>query len=79
LLAERDPVSSAAERVAAFLQHRQRSALADQTFQRAAYMAFHPWLSTATATRDLKEAAAAGRLTTVGTGRSAAYGMARLP
>ena len=73
LLAERDPVSTAAERIAAYLLHRQRTGQAEQPFRRMHYMAFHPWLSTATATRDLKEAAHAGQLQATGSGRSAAY------
>jgi Fic family protein len=73
LLAARDPVSTAAGRIAAFLLDRRRLAIGDQPFRRKEYMAFHPWLSTATATRDLKEAAVQGLLIGQGAGRSARY------
>lgn len=74
LLASPDPIRTARERVDAFLHHRQRIGARDKPFRRKDYMAFHPWLSTATATRDLKEAVAQGGISITGAGRAAVYG-----
>ncbi|MDX9750061.1 MAG: Fic family protein [Flavobacteriales bacterium] len=68
LLAERDPVRGPGERVGVFLQQSGRS-----TFRRKDYLAHYPELSTATATRDLRDAVAAGRLVMDGAGRAARY------
>ncbi|MFZ1692502.1 MAG: Fic family protein [Flavobacteriales bacterium] len=76
LLAARDPVSSAKDRIASFLLHRKRGNGQDRPFRRKDYMDFHPWLSTATATRDLKEAVEDGEMRTSGSGRSAKYELA---
>ncbi|HRD54296.1 MAG TPA: Fic family protein [Flavobacteriales bacterium] len=73
LLTARDPVSSAKDRIASFLIHRQRGNGQDRPFRRKDYMDFHPWLSTATATRDLKEAVQSRTMRTSGSGRSAIY------
>ncbi|MBK9177554.1 MAG: Fic family protein [Flavobacteriales bacterium] len=74
LLASPDPIRTAAERVEAFLQHRHHAGLANQLFRRKDYMDFHHWLSTATATRDLKEAVAQRVISIIGGGRAAVYG-----
>ncbi len=73
LLAARDPASTSGDRMAAFLLNRRRAVTGDQPFRRKEYMDFHPWLSTATATRDLKEATSKGLLKGEGSGRSATY------
>jgi Fic family protein len=79
LLAERDHERTAADRVEAFLLHRHHAGLANQPFRRKDYMDFHPWLSTATATRDLKEATEQRTLFAMGQGRAAHYRPARGP
>jgi len=76
LLAARDPVSTAHDRTAAFFRHRLRLSLHEAPFRRSEYMAFHPWLSTATATRDLKEALASSQLESEGEGRAMTYRIA---
>jgi Fic family protein len=68
LLAEPDPVRKAPDRMAVFLQQR-----GTRPFRRKDYLAFFPELSTATATRDLREAVAQRRLTTTGHARAAVY------
>jgi Fic family protein len=68
LLAERDPVRDAHERVDAFLAHAPA-----RSFRRKDYLIHYPELSTATATRDLRQATASGRLTMEGKGRAALY------
>jgi Fic family protein len=73
LLAARDPVSTASVRLSNFLVHRRRDAGHETPFRRKEYMDFHPWLSTATATRDLKEAVLRGLLLAEGAGRNARY------
>lgn len=73
LLASPDPIRTAAERVEAFLQHRHHAGLANQLFRRKDYMDFHHWLSTATATRDLRDAATTGRILPTGSGRNMLY------
>lgn len=79
LLAARDPVSTSNDRIASFLLHRQRGSNKDQPFRRKDYMAFHPWLSTATATRDLKEATIDGNLIITGRGNAAFYRLGTKP
>ncbi|WKZ66154.1 MAG: Fic family protein [Flavobacteriales bacterium] len=76
LLASPDPIRTSPERIAAFLQHRRRAGQIEQPFRRRDYMDFHPWLSTATATRDLKGAVAAAQLVPSGGGRSMQYRLA---
>lgn len=78
LLSSSDPVRTGTDRMETFLLHRQRAGLGDQLFQRKEYMAFHPRLSTATATRDLKEAVAAGNVKPTGNGRSMRYAEVRV-
>ncbi|MBK7944255.1 MAG: Fic family protein [Flavobacteriales bacterium] len=73
LLAARDPVSKPNDRIASFLLYRQRLARKDQPFRRKDYMDYHPWLSTATATRDLREALTMGSITSTGSGRAMLY------
>lgn len=73
LLASSDPVLTAPDRMEVFLHHRHRAGLGEQEFQRREYMAFHPRLSTATATRDLKEAVDTGMVRAEGSGRSMRY------
>ena len=68
LLAEPDPVRKAPDRMAVFLQQR-----GTRPFRRKDYLAFFPELSTATATRDLREAVAQRRLTMTGHARAAVY------
>ncbi len=68
LLAERDPVRSPNERVGAFLQQSPRN-----SFRRKDYLAHYPELSTATATRDLRDAVTGGRVVMEGAGRAAVY------
>jgi Fic family protein len=68
LLAEPDPVRKAPDRMTVFLQQR-----GTRPFRRKDYLAFFPELSTATATRDLREAVAQRRLTTTGHARAAVY------
>lgn len=68
LLAERDPVRGATGRMAVFLQQ-----APGRPFRRKDYLAFHPELSTATATRDLKEAVEEGKVGMEGKGRTAVY------
>jgi Fic family protein len=79
LLASRDPVSMPADRVSAFLRDRKRSGKEDEPFRRSEYMAFHPWLSTATATRDMKDAVNQGILTMTGQGNAASYRLSTKP
>ncbi|MBK7382522.1 MAG: Fic family protein [Flavobacteriales bacterium] len=68
-----DPVKSAGDRVAGFLHALEHQGNASRAFQRREYMAFYPRISTATATRDLKEAVNARRLNAEGSGRSTRY------
>ncbi len=68
LLTERDPVRGNTDRMAVFLAQ-----APDRPFRRKDYLAFYPELSTATATRDLREAAERGALIVRGAGRSAVY------
>ena len=56
-----------------FLHNLQRGGDDTHHFRRRDYMAFHPRLSTATATRDLRDAVVKGRLSAFGSGRSARY------
>ncbi len=73
LLATSDPVRLAPDRIALFLQYRTHLLGADAPFRRKDYLAFHPRLSTATATRDLQQAVRAQRLSAQGSGRSVVY------
>lgn len=73
LLSASDPVQFSGDRMELFLHHRMRHTGEMSPFRRKDYMAFHTWLSTATATRDLREAVEAGRLYVHGTGRAATY------
>lgn len=73
LLATSDPVRLAPDRIALFLHHRTHLLGADAPFRRKDYLAFHPRLSTATATRDLQEAVRTLRLSAQGAGRSVVY------
>lgn len=73
LLATSDPVRLAADRLELFLHHRMHRNGEVPPFRRKDYMAFHPKLSTATATRDLREAVSGKRLIPAGAGRSAIY------
>ena len=73
LLAEPDPARSAADRVALFLHQPAFRDTPDRPFRRKDYLAFYPELSTATATRDLREATANGRIVVSGHGRAAVY------
>jgi Fic family protein len=68
LLAEPHPAFGPLDRVAVFLEQ-----AADRTFRRRDYLGTFPELSTATATRDLREAVTGGLLTVEGTGRGAVY------
>lgn len=68
LLSDPDPVRTGAERVEIHLKLSGRRA-----FRRKEYLAGFPELSTATATRDLQEAVAAGLLKVNGAGRGAIY------
>ncbi len=73
LLAAADPVRLAGDRLDLFLHHRAHHGAQLAPFRRKDYLAFHPRLSTATATRDLQEAVRAQRLTAAGGGRSMVY------
>ena len=73
LLGTSDPTLLAGDRVALFLHHRQHRNGEVPPFRRKDYMAFHPRLSTATATRDLREAVTGKLLAAKGAGRSAEY------
>lgn len=68
LLAERDPVRGQTDRMEVFLTQAH-----EHPFRRKDYLAFYPELSTATATRDLREAVAKARLVMTGEGRGARY------
>jgi Fic family protein len=68
LLAERDPVRGQVDRMSVFLAQ-----APERPFRRKDYLSFFPELSTATATRDLREAVAGGRLRMSGTGRAVVY------
>jgi Fic family protein len=68
LLATPDPVLTAPDRMALFLRE-----APDRSFRRKDYITFFPELSTASASRDLAEAVAAGRVEREGTGRTARY------
>ena len=68
LLAMPDPVRGGAERVTGFLQLAPR-----RWFHRKDYRARYPELSTATASRDLRDAVMQGRLVREGVGRNARY------
>ena len=68
LLAMPDPVRKAADRIDLFLLQ-----AADGSFRRKDYMSKFPKLSTASASRDLREAVAAGLLVREGEGRTALY------
>jgi Fic family protein len=73
LLAEPDPVRSAPDRVSLFLQQPAFRDAPDRPFRRKDYLAYFPELSTATATRDLRDAAAGRRLVVNGKGRAVVY------
>lgn len=73
LLAEPDPARSATDRVALFLQQPAFRDTPDRPFRRKDYLAFYPELSTATATRDLRDATAGRRIVVNGNGRAAVY------
>ena len=73
LLAEQDPVRNGPDRMTMFLQQDAYRDSPDRPFRRKDYLAFYPELSTATATRDLREAAAGGRLIASGYGRAVMY------
>lgn len=73
LLSTSDPVRLAGDRVELFLHHRMHRNGEVPPFRRKDYMAFHPRLSTATATRDLRDAVTSERITVRGGGRSAEY------
>jgi len=68
LLAEAEPLRGGHERMAVFLAQ-----APDRPFRRKDYLAFYPELSTATATRDLREAVDSKRLAMAGKGRAAVY------
>lgn len=68
LLSEPDPVRKAPERADTFLKQ-----WGDRPFRRKDYLAFYPGLSTATATRDLREATDRRTLVMSGTGRAVVY------
>lgn len=68
LLSAPNPVMAAPERLALFAQQAPRRA-----FQRKDYLNFFPDISTASASRDLREAVDNGRLERQGTGRTATY------
>lgn len=68
LLASPDPMRSAADRMAIFLQR-----APSRPFRRKDYLLVFPELSTASASRDLAEAVANRRVTLEGTGRTAMY------
>jgi hypothetical protein len=68
LLAMPDPVRGAAERMTSFLEQ-----APSRWFHRKDYRARYPELSTATASRDLRDAVHAGRLLREGEGRRARY------
>lgn len=73
LLSTSDPVRLAGDRVELFLQHRRHRDSDVPPFRRKDYMQFHPKLSTATATRDLRGAVTRRLLAVDGAGRSAEY------
>lgn len=73
LLAEPDPVRSAPDRVSLFLQQPAFRDAPDRPFRRKDYLAYFPELSTATATRDLRDATAARKILVNGKGRAAVY------
>ncbi len=73
LLSTSDPVQLKRDRVELFLHHLQHRGNDAPSFRRKDYMAFHPRLSTATATRDLRDAVAEKKLSVQGSGRSARY------
>ena len=73
LLAEPDPVRNAPDRVALFLQQPAFRDAPDRPFRRKDYLAYFPELSTATATRDLRNAVETQRLVMSGAGRAAVY------
>lgn len=68
LLATRNPVLSANDRVGLFLKH-----APDRAFRRKDYMNVFPELSSPTASRDLRDAVDARRLERTGVGRTAVY------
>ena len=68
LLAMPDPVRKAADRIGLFLNQ-----APDRPFRRKEYMNTFPRLSTASASRDLREAVAGARLVREGDGRTAVY------
>ncbi len=68
LLAAPTPIRSGMERVAVFLQH-----AAGKIFRRKDYLTSYPELSTATATRDLREAVNEGLIEVRGAGRATVY------
>ncbi|MFZ1686928.1 MAG: Fic family protein [Flavobacteriales bacterium] len=68
LLAMPDPVRKAADRIALFLAQ-----APDRPFRRKEYMTTFPRLSTASASRDLRNAVVAARLVREGDGRTAVY------
>ena len=68
LLAMPDPVRKAADRIDLFLAQ-----APDRPFRRKDYMNTFPRLSTASASRDLRDAVAAARLVREGDGRTAVY------
>lgn len=73
LLSTSDPVRLAGDRIELFLHQRMHKSGNIPAFRRKEYLDFHPRLSTATATRDLKNAVLGGQLSMVGNGRSASY------
>ncbi|MCW5899282.1 MAG: Fic family protein [Flavobacteriales bacterium] len=68
LLSEGEPVRGANDRMAVFLAQATK-----RPFRRKDYLAFYPELSTATATRDLREAVDGGLLQMEGEGRGVTY------
>lgn len=68
LLASRNPVLSATDRVGLFLKH-----APERSFRRKDYMNVFPELSSPTASRDLRDAVDARRLERTGVGRTAVY------
>jgi len=73
LLSSSDPVRLAGDRVEVFLHQRRHRDGERPSFRRKDYLGFYPKLSTATATRDLRDALIGGRLHVEGSGRSARY------
>lgn len=72
LLSQPDPALHAGDRMTIFLQQAPL-----RPFGRKDYLAFYPELSTASASRDLRDAVAMGKLTKQGHGRNTVYGAVR--